>query len=373
MKKILSAVVAFALIISILPALQTKVYATNNTVKKTLSQEEEMSKYLVKKAKISYKNNNYTVYMVSRQITPKANDYTVIYFDQKGNLVNNKGIYVDLQRLYIMGTCKEPLQTYKSLGGTLIPDLIFGQKAIEVAGKLGVQLIVPNGQMVVKTIGKNLKDGALDFDYASIIWASNEWYGDKGLKRSLDGLYETKTGISTSKIENLYVINDNCKYNNKKVSDLYSKWLDTYFRYASFLSSLDNLDLTVKASSYLDILSKVASIFADALVPTLGDIPEFKKEYEGFIEYFILKDVSVAWDPDKGIKIVPDYDEIVESLNSFFDNLLDFSSSYEDKADDAFNKQKISSDTSYTTRQTASSAAAVIHVVNPKFVLPARK
>ncbi|WP_310605632.1 hypothetical protein [Anaerosporobacter sp.] len=373
-KRILRAVISLVILISIVSVQYGNVYAANKTTKKTLSQEEAMSKYLTKKAVISYKNKSYTVYKISNQITPKADDYTVLYFDQKGNLVNSKSVYIDLQRLYIMGTCKEPLQTYKKLNGTIIPDLIFGQKAVEIAGALGIKIIVSKGELVKEIIAEGLKDGALDFDNASIIWASNEWFGKNGLESSLDVLYGTKKGISASKTGSIYTISDNYNYHRSmKVSDLYSKWLNTYFRYASFLSSLDNLGLTVQASNLWDILGKVALIFADTLTPTLGDIPGFKEEYGEYIGYFILKDISVAWDAEKGIKIVPDGEEIVESLYSFFDNLMDYSSTYEDKANRAYKKQKSSAETSYITRQTSASAEAVIRSVNPKFVLPPRK
>src|SRR5690348_11080803 len=111
-KKYLFLIFTCALISSLIftPSIFAK---TNNQ-----TQEQAMAKYLTKQGSITYNGEKYSVYLRAENyyvyakgavIDKKKHIYDEVYFDKKGNFVNNETTYLDLRRLYVMATNKEAM------------------------------------------------------------------------------------------------------------------------------------------------------------------------------------------------------------------------------------------------------------------------
>ena len=101
--------------------------------------------------------------------------------------------------MYLMGLCKDGLLVDKKYNGTIMPGMIFGKTLVEIGGRAGFTAILTKDPASVgKALADELKSDAVDQTFLSIIWASNEWYGNpvyEGIKKSLDSLYDTKRAL----------------------------------------------------------------------------------------------------------------------------------------------------------------------------------
>lgn len=351
---------------------------------KVISQEQAMAKYLIKKGKISYQGKNYSVYIHGEKLNPEKNMYYEVYFDSKGNLVSDKTIALNLKKLYIMALNKDSMQVYKQWNGTLIPCLIFGKTVTASAGKIAIiGAVTKSKKEIVNAFKDEVKDGVLSIKFASILWVSGEWFGSskyEGIQTKLNKLYESKTGITSSRNKSgLYEISDNySKHKELSVTQMFNNWVNTHYQYAAFLDILDNLGLTMADSSFTTIANETKDVFLNAfnaLVPLenedVFDQLDLASEYEKISKYLDLTGIGFSWSDKTGISISSSKVDIALELKNFFTSTFNYEQISNEKTIKTLQDIEFAADTTFLNRQDISSAEAYIqNNIDPQFKMP---
>lgn len=372
------------------------------------SQEQAMKKYITKKGSISYKGENYSVYLLNNDYNVKAtrdnnfnlviykaegelNLFNEVYFDSKGYFVTDKDTYANLRKLYLMGLCKDGMLVDKKYNGTIIPSMIFGKTLTKISGKAGFTAILTKDPASVgRALTDELKSDTIDQTFASIIWASNEWYGNpayEGIKKSIDGLYDTKTGISvTVNNSGIYTISDNYSYHKSLTVDtMFSNWMTAYYRYSVFLRELDNLDLTVQSGdndfeTALGIIKDVGDIFLSAISDDTSDAilnngTVSSKELKELIKKYVdLSKADISFTLNEGLQISNAKKEFLEGTVSLLDSALFFKTKYQNLAKNSLSKFEDAADITIGRQDASSVEAHIRNVVGDKdFKMPMNK
>jgi len=372
------------------------------------TQEKAMEKYITKKGSISYKGENYNVYLLNNEYNVKAtrdkdfniviykpagelNLFNEVYFDSKGSFVTDKKTYTDLRKLYLMGLCKDGLLIDKKYNGTIMPGMIFGKTLVEIGGRAGFTAILTKDPASVgRALTDELKSGVVDQTFASIIWASNEWYGNpayEGIKKSLDSLYDTKTGISAA-VNNSgsCTISDNYSYHKSLAVDtMFSNWTTTYNRYSVFLKALDDLELTVQGGdnnfeTAKGIIKDVGDIFLSAISDDTADVilnngTVSNKELKELIKKYVdLEKVDISFSLNEGLKFSNAKTEFLEGTQSLLDSALSFKTKYQNLTKNSLAKFEDAADITIGRQDPSSVEAHIINVVGDKdFKMPMKK
>lgn len=372
------------------------------------TQEQAMAKYITKKGSISYKGENYNVYLLNNDYNVKAtrdkdfnlviykpagelNLFNEVYFDSKGNFVTDKGIYTDLRKLYLMALCKDGLLVDKKYNGTIIPGMIFGKTLTEIGGKAGFTAILTKDPASVgRALTDELKSDFVDQTLASIIWASNEWYGNpayEGIKKSLDSLYDTKTGIAVT-VNNggIYTISDNYSYHKSLTVDaMFRNWITAYNRYSVFLKALDDLELTVQGGdndfeTAIGIIKDVGDIFLSAISDDTAEVilnngTVSDKELKELIKKYVdLEKADISFSLNEGLKFSNTNTEFLEGTLSLMDSTLSFKTKYQNLTKNRLSKFEDAADITIGRQDASSVEAHIRNVVGDKdFKMPMKK
>lgn len=372
------------------------------------TQEQAMAKYIVKKASISYKGENYNVYLLNNDYNVKAtrdkdfnlviykpegelNLFNEVYFDSKGNFVTDKKTYTDLRKLYLMGLCKDGLLVDKKYNGTIIPSMIFGKTLTEIGGRAGFTAILTKDPASIgRALTDELKSGFVNQTFASIIWASYEWYGNpsyEGIKKSLDSLYDTKTGIAvTVNNSGIYTISDNYSYHKSlSVDAMFRNWMTAYNRYSVFLKALDDLELTVQGGdndfeTAKEIIKDVGDIFLSAISDDTAEVilnngtVSDKKLKELIKKYVDLEKVDISFSLNEGLKFSNTKTEFLEGTLSLMDSTLSFKTKYQNMTKNRLSKFEDAADITIGRQDASSVEAHIKNVVGDKdFKMPMKK
>jgi|GEM_PF-4345101 len=201
---------------------------------------------------LSYKGIKYNVYKLT-----KGSGF--LYFNEKtGNLVKDSQIAGKLYKLLAFGTCYLSYTNMTKQISNLSPYLLYGKTAVSQIGEAAIKgVLTKNPAAAAKSFLEKQKDPATILTYIKTAWAQIEYKNN--ILPLATSVYSTSTGVKVQISKGKITVDDN----KKDVDKLFNNFIDGFYKWKTFLNTIDEMGLTVDPGVKA-VFSETAAIFKDA-------------------------------------------------------------------------------------------------------------